>query len=120
MTEDFDHWAWVNEQHNAKRPSTKEIYDRYFEEGRADFLKSLDPNLYPHRYSGSDEWYEGFPWRQGFTAECDRYFTEKYRIAELQREVKRLVESRGCTVEYTDEYQTPYLKSPEGWIYELA
>lgn len=124
MTDYFDYWVGINTNEGSVvppetiRPLTREAYEKLVQEGRDGFNKSKNPNEWPCPYA--DDRYAKFPYMQGFRDETEIYFKKKYRIEELQTAVRKLVEARGCIVEYTDEYATPYLKSPEGWRSELA
>lgn len=61
------------------------------------------------------EWAKNRAWFDGYREPKRKYFKEKYKIPELQNKIKNLIESYGLVVKFEDEYNWPYMETPEGF-----
>jgi hypothetical protein len=99
-----------------------EEFEKYWEEGKQAFLKCLDPEAQDNPYSDFTDYRQAWrlPWFGGFRTTCTDYFNEKYKILELQSKIRALILSHGLKIEREPEYNTPYAKTPEGFVIVIA
>ncbi len=101
----------------------------YYNEGRDAFLAQEGNEAdNPHdtgTIADPDYWTQSiyrkrYPWYEGYRETQSRVMDERYRLKEMQDKIRTIVAAHGCQIDYTDEYGTPYVKTPEGYVIELA
>ena len=109
----------------------KEEKSKEYQEGADAFNKTLDLYGYENPYGNVpssqlpyEEWEKEdrkrHDWFLGYRNASNQYFDEKYKIIELQKKIRELIFSHGLQIEYTDEYNTPYMVTPEGFSISIA
>lgn len=96
-----------------------EEYLKYFNEGKECFERGGDQCENEH-LNAKDFYHKRCPWYDGFRQTRDSFFKKKYNLDNFQEEIKSVIKKYGLTLEYTDEYHSPYAKTPEGFVVELA
>jgi hypothetical protein len=114
----------VHEKWNGKEFITMELF-KYYEEGKIAFSKTLNPIDKPNPYgwpegNAIDEITKRNLWFDGYRNASKEYFNNKYRIPELQNAIRNLILSHGLEIEYDSEYDTPYGRTPEGYVIVIA
>lgn len=105
-----------------------EEYLKYFNEGKECFERGGDESENQHNnfsIADKDFWTESiyhkrYPWYDGFRQTRDSFFKKKYNLDNFQEEIKSVIKKYGLTLEYTDEYHSPYATTPEGFVVQLA
>lgn len=100
-----------------------DVFDACWKEGEEEFNKygsaeAEAHNPYTNLKGSSSE--RRIPWYGGFRCVIAKYSEDKYKISDLQNSIRKLVEDHGLSINYTDEYGTPYIESPEGYTTELC
>jgi hypothetical protein len=128
----FPNWE-LNQKRYPDLPFDMDTYLKYWEEGRQAFLTCLDAKheLNPYCYKASEDKEnnhklykifitKGYPWFNGYRYARGEYFWKKYRLEEMRQKIAKIVEEHGLSIDYTDEYCTPFAQTPEGFTLELA
>ncbi len=115
----------IYEQHYKGSPE----YIKYWQEGKEAFLAGKDDPC-DNPYTDSDMsdpgyWkdvlrWKGYPWYDGFRETEAETREKKYKLIAFQKEIAKVVKKYGLTIKYTDEYNSPYCVTPEGYNVDFA
>lgn len=109
------------EQYGSGDIGDESVFEKLYKEGEEAFNSTLsihERNPYIDNKGYLSEW--RCPWFYGFRNAKKKYFEEKYKIPELQKALRELIFSYGLSIEYDDEYGTPYGITPEGYVIALG
>lgn len=122
------HGALDNEIYEKHYKGSEE-YLKYYNEGKQAFLNGNpqdNPYIWSDLKTDPDEYWTnkhkkwGCPWFDGYRETEKEYNENKYKLTQMQNEIREIVKKYGLVINYTDEYGTPYAQTPEGYTVELA
>lgn len=92
----------------------------YAEEGYLRGVRDWEENLKKGIFEEPDNPFEKYGkkrhgWFDGYRESKRKYFNEKYKLPELQGKIRELIESYGLVIKFEDEYNWPYMETPEGF-----
>jgi hypothetical protein len=92
-----------------------------YKQGEDDFGKSLSPHgESPYPFTTKKMINLRNAWFDGYRNAGKKYFNEKYQIPELQKAIRKLIADHGLEIEIEPEYDTPYARTPEGYVIAIA
>ena len=102
-----------------------EQYKKYYNEGKQAFLDGKNDPLDNSYTDKKNDWLndlqvKGYPWYEGYRETKSNFYEQKYKLEEMQNEIRGIVKKYGLEIEYSDEYCDPYAITPEGYQVKLA
>ncbi len=99
-----------------------EEYSQYYKEGEVAFLAGLPEDNPYHKIYGDTDGHSRYviPWYIGYREIQKKTYREKYKLDEFHNEIESVIKKYGLTLDYTEEYGSPFVRTPEGYYVELA
>lgn len=112
----YKNWTNINKNISECKEISKEIFDKYFNEG----VKAFNPNENFYKSSSSNpykypNWIASSIWNQGHYSTAKTYFEQKYDFDKVKRTILVILEENNLKLEGNEDGEIQF-RTPENYI----